>query len=162
MEERATGKTYTIQSRHVIACDGARSSVRKFLNIASNGEDSYETMMTIHFQADLRPVVGKRVGMLHWLMDPVAAGTIIAYDLSGNAVLLSNFDADTHPVHTWNEELCRQVLQAALGRDDVPFDVLSYRPWLLSRKVANTYRAGNVLLYVLSPGSLSRFHILRI
>ncbi len=51
-----------------------------------------ETMMTIHFNADLRPIVGERVGMLHWLFDPLAAGFIIAYDLSGNAVLISNFD----------------------------------------------------------------------
>lgn len=49
-------------------------------------------MMTIHFNANLRPIVGERVGMLHWIMDPEASGFIIAYDLSGNAVLISNFD----------------------------------------------------------------------
>lgn len=48
--------------------------------------------MTIHFNADLRAIVGERVGMLHWIMDPLASGFIIAYDLSGNSVLISNFD----------------------------------------------------------------------
>ena len=51
-----------------------------------------ETMMTIHFNANLRSVVGDRVGMLHWIMDPSVSGFIIAYDLSGDAVLISNFD----------------------------------------------------------------------
>jgi hypothetical protein len=51
-----------------------------------------ETMMTIHFNADLRPVVGDRVGMLHWVMDPETSGFIIGYDLSGNQVLICNFD----------------------------------------------------------------------
>lgn len=51
-----------------------------------------ETMMTIHFSADLRPVVKDRVGMLHWIMDPMARGFIIAYDLGGNQVLIHNFD----------------------------------------------------------------------
>lgn len=51
-----------------------------------------ETMMTIHFNANLRNIVGDMVGMLHWIMDPLASGFIIAYDLSGNAVLISNFD----------------------------------------------------------------------
>jgi hypothetical protein len=51
-----------------------------------------ETMMTIHFNADLRLVVGDRVGMLHWVMDPAASGFVIGYDLSGNQVLISNFD----------------------------------------------------------------------
>lgn len=53
---------------------------------------SDETMMTIHFNANLRPIVGERVGMLHWIMDPEASGFIIAYDLSGDSVLISNFD----------------------------------------------------------------------
>jgi hypothetical protein len=30
--------------------------------------------------------------MLHWVMDPLASGFIIAYNLSDNAVLISNFD----------------------------------------------------------------------
>jgi hypothetical protein len=49
-------------------------------------------MMTIHFNADLRPVVGDRVGMLHWVMDPETSGFIIGYDLSVNQVLIWNFD----------------------------------------------------------------------
>ena len=145
VEERASGHKYQIRSRHVIACDGAKSKVREFLRIESEGEDSYETMMTIHFNANLRPVVGRRVGMLHWIMDPVAAGFIIGYDLNGNQVLISNFDSDKHPVDTWNEELCRSVVASAIGQD-VPFDVLSYRPWILSRKVAKSYRTRNVFL----------------
>jgi len=54
-------------------------------------------MMTIHFNANLRPIVGERVGMLHWIMDPAASGFIIAYDLSGDAVLISNFDVSCLP-----------------------------------------------------------------
>lgn len=49
-------------------------------------------MMTIHFNADIRPVVGDHVGMLHWVIDPEVSGFIIGYDLSGNLVLICNFD----------------------------------------------------------------------
>ena len=52
-------------------------------------------MMTIHFNANLRPVLGDRVGMLHWILDPATSGFIIGYDLSGNQVLISNFDVRT-------------------------------------------------------------------
>lgn len=54
--------------------------------------DVDETMMTIHFSADMRPVVKERVGMLHWITDPACSGFIIAYDVSGTQVLISNFD----------------------------------------------------------------------
>lgn len=57
---------------------------------------SDETMMTIHFSADLRPVVCERQGMLHWILDPACSGFIICYDVRGNQVLISNFDVGLH------------------------------------------------------------------
>lgn len=102
--------------------------------------------MTIHFNADLRPVVGKRVGMLHWITDPGCSGFIIAYDLSGNQVLISNFDPEKYPVASWTEDIARETVRSAIGRDDVPFNVLSYRPWILSRKVSKQYHIGNIFL----------------
>ncbi|KAH8201738.1 hypothetical protein TruAng_004090 [Truncatella angustata] len=102
-------------------------------------------MMTIHFNADLRPVVKDRVGMLHWITDPACSGFIIAYSLSGNQVLISNFDSNKYPAQSWTDELSRNVVSAAIGAD-VPFEILSYRPWVLSRKVATQYRIGNVIL----------------
>ncbi|KAL5000872.1 FAD binding domain-containing protein [Aspergillus recurvatus] len=142
---RASGHEYIVKSSHVVACDGAKSAVRRFLGVESEGEDSYETMMTIHFNADLRPVVGNRVGMLHWIMDPETSGFIIGYDLAGNQVLICNFNPNKHPVESWNEAHCRKVINAAVGKE-IPYDVLSFRPWILSRKVAKEYRVGRVFL----------------
>lgn len=42
VEERTTGHLYTVRSRFVIACDGARSKVRQCIGIESDGEDSCE------------------------------------------------------------------------------------------------------------------------
>ncbi|VUC30478.1 unnamed protein product [Clonostachys rosea] len=131
IEDRSSSTSLQVRSRHVIACDGARSQVRKHLGIESEGEDGYETMMTIHFKADLRAVVGDRVGMLHWITDPACSGFIIAYDLGGNHVLISNFDSEKHPAERWSDDLARSTVCAAIGQD-IPFDILSYRPWILS------------------------------
>jgi len=118
-------------------------------------------MMTIHFNAELRSVVGKQVGMLHWIMDPEVSGFIIGYDLDGNQVLICNFDvsrssyvrlkfltvtqSEKHPVESWDEQHCHKVVTTAIGKS-IPFDVLSWRPWVLSRKVAESYSVGNVFL----------------
>ena len=40
VEERSTKNRYRIRSKHVVACDGARSQVRTCLGIESEGEDS--------------------------------------------------------------------------------------------------------------------------
>ncbi|KAL5356426.1 FAD binding domain-containing protein [Aspergillus floccosus] len=145
IQDRDSNETYKVRSKHVVACDGAKSAVRTFIGIESEGENSYETMMTIHFNADLRPIVKERVGMLHWVVDPLVSGFIIAYDLSGNQVLICNFDSEKWPVASWNEEHCRKVVDAAIGAN-AKYDVLSFRPWILSRKVAKSYRDRRVFL----------------
>ncbi|KAK5686538.1 hypothetical protein LTS10_002658 [Elasticomyces elasticus] len=145
VEERTTKARWDIASRYVLACDGAKSQVRQNLGVETEGEDGYESMMTIHFSADLRPVVGERNGMLHWVMDPACSGFIICYDVRGNQVLISNFDSARHPADTWTEGLARDTVAAAIGQD-IPIEVLSYRPWVLSRKVAKNYQSGNVFL----------------
>lgn len=60
-------------------------SIAKELYVFSVCAD--ETMMTIHINADLCPIV-KRVRILYWVMDPDVSGFIIAYDLSGNKALI--------------------------------------------------------------------------
>lgn len=145
IEERSSRNRYEIISRFVIGCDGRKSQVRAALGVPSDGEDSVEAMMTIHFNANLRPIVGEHVGILHWIFDPEVSGFIIAYDLSGNLVLIHNFDPTVHPVETWTEEHCRNVVDKAIGQK-LDYDVLSFRPWILSRKIARSYGVGNVFL----------------
>jgi 2-polyprenyl-6-methoxyphenol hydroxylase-like FAD-dependent oxidoreductase len=146
IEDRSTGQLHQTKSRHLIACDGRRSKVRELLGIESESEDSDQTMMTIHFNANLRPVVGDRVGMLYWSMDPIAAGFIIGYDLDGTQVHISQVDVKQHPVDLWTEDMCRAKIRGAIGKDDVPFDILSFRPWVFRRQVAVTFQEGNIFL----------------
>ncbi|KAK4866366.1 hypothetical protein LT330_008298 [Penicillium expansum] len=146
IEQRSTGQLHQTKSRHLIACDGRRSKVRELLGIESESEDSDQTMMTIHFNANLRPVVGDRVGMLYWIMDPIAAGFIIGYDLDGIQVHISQVDVEQNPVESWTEDMCRSTIRSAIGKDDVLFDVLSYRPWVFRRQVAVTFQQGNIFL----------------
>lgn len=89
--------------------------------------------MTINLNTNLRFVVGDRPGMLHWIMDPEVFGFTIGYSLGDNLV------------ESWNEELCRKTVTAAIGRP-IPFDILSHRPWILSRKVSKRYQVGNIFL----------------
>ena len=145
IEERSTGNQYEVISRFVIGCDGRKSKVREALDILSDGEDSVEAMMTIHFNADLRPILGERVGILHWIFDPEVSGFVIGYNLSGNLVLIHNFDPETHPSSTWTEAHCRTIVDKAIGQK-MEYDILSFRPWILSRKIARSYRLHNVFL----------------
>lgn len=129
----------------VIACDGAGSRVRKASGITSEGEETADTMMTIHFHADLRPVVGPNTGMLHWILDPVARGFMICYDIEQNHVLIHNIDPNRDPISSFSPDKCMDIVKAAIGQD-IPVDFQCSMPWVLRRKVANQYYRGRVVL----------------
>ncbi|KAH7146880.1 3-propionate hydroxylase [Dactylonectria estremocensis] len=145
IEDRTTGEFYTIRSKHVLACDGARSKVRQALNIQSDGESTTQTLMTIEISCDLTGVVKERRRILYNILDPVAHGVLIAYDLSRKQVLIHNFDTKLQPVESWNEQKCRDLVEVAIG-EKVPLTIDSFRPWVLQRKIASTYRSGNCFL----------------
>ena len=104
-------------------------------------------MMTIHFNAALRPIVGSNVGMLYFIADPVGTGFVVAYDLDGIQVHISQIDTMRIPLETWSTDMCREKIINAIGKN-VPFDVLSCRPWVFRREVATSFQDGNVFLYV--------------
>lgn len=145
VEDTFTGEEMKIESSLVIACDGANSRVRKSVGIQSEGEETADTMMTIHFNADLRRVVGKNTGMLHWILDPEARGFIIAYDIEENHVLIHNIDPERDPIASFDPNRCMDIVKAAIGKD-IPIDFQCSMPWVLRRKVASQYFKGRVVL----------------
>lgn len=42
VEERSTKSTYEVRSKYLIGCDGAKSQIRRWLGVESEGEDSCE------------------------------------------------------------------------------------------------------------------------
>lgn len=42
IEDRSTQRVYTVRCTYLVGCDGAKSAVRRFLGIESEGEDSCE------------------------------------------------------------------------------------------------------------------------
>lgn len=144
LEDTYTGEEATVSSLLIVGADGANSAVRERTGIASEGEQTADVMMTIHFHADLRPVVGANVGMLHWILDPEARGFLIAYDLDCNHVLIHNVAPDD-ALASYTPDKCMRIVRAAIGAD-VPFDFQCSMPWILTRKVAKQYYRGNVVL----------------
>ncbi|KAL3300028.1 FAD binding domain-containing protein [Colletotrichum asianum] len=140
VQEARSGRTWLSSPK---AKTGVRSHSASETPSLTNCPD--ETMMTIHFEANLAPIVRERLGMLHWITDPACSGFIITYDLRGDHVLISNFDSEKYKAESWTQQLARSTVPAAIGQD-VPFEVKSFRPWVLSRKVAKHYRQGRAFL----------------
>jgi 2-polyprenyl-6-methoxyphenol hydroxylase-like FAD-dependent oxidoreductase len=145
LKDRETGKELRLRSRYLIGADGAGSAVRDGLGISMDGPEGLQTNMMIHFEADLRHFVGDRPAILYFLFGPGPNGVLIAYDVGKTWVLMSPCKPDDTP-ESFAEDVCRKLVEAALGASIPQLKIMGARQWVMSAQVARTYRSGNAFL----------------
>ncbi|WP_454805789.1 FAD-dependent oxidoreductase [Paraburkholderia fungorum] len=139
-----TGKQMTIESQYVVACDGATSAIREQLGISMQGRLlSYSVNVLLCIpEFNSSHLMGEAERYLFvgpdgtWGNLTVVDGreiwrlTVLGSEEKMN---LDTFDAGAY-------------VRAALGRDDVPFEVESVVPWRRSEMLAEQFVKGRVLL----------------
>jgi 2-polyprenyl-6-methoxyphenol hydroxylase-like FAD-dependent oxidoreductase len=140
-----SGQELTIRAQYLVGCDGAASSVRQQLGIAMQGNPTLSYSINIFVrcpglleQHDKGPAeryifVGKTGTWANWTV-------VDGYDrwritVIGNEEMmdLSKFDA-------------HGAVRACLGSDDIPFEIISVKPWRRSELIAQRMRKGRVFL----------------
>lgn len=134
--------SYRIDSDYVLACDGANSEARKLLGIGLHGQADVQPCLTIHFEADLRDVVGDRPGMFYWALGAKLPGIFIAYDIDKTWVYLSFMAPEVVP----SAYEARAIVVDALGEDRPDIAIRHVIPWVMTAQVADRFRSGRVFL----------------
>ncbi|HVR53915.1 MAG TPA: FAD-dependent monooxygenase [Pseudorhodoferax sp.] len=137
---------YRLEGAWLLAADGANSAVREHLGIAMDGVPAVRPRITIHFEADLTPLVGQRPAVLYWVLDPAARGTFIAYDMRRTWVFTprdvpERFDRADYP-----DARCRAMVREAIGDAQAEIAIRHVVPWTMAAQVAQRYRAGRCFL----------------
>lgn len=146
LRDVVTGAESRVRSRWVVAADGAGSAVRRSLGIEMIGPGAIRSFIAIHLLADLRGVVAGRPGVLHFVMDPAAAGTFVAHDPAREWVFMKPFDPAQESVADFDEPRCAAIVAAAIGGDDVDFRIAGTGSWVMTAQVASAMRRGRVFL----------------
>jgi 2-polyprenyl-6-methoxyphenol hydroxylase-like FAD-dependent oxidoreductase len=152
----ANNEPVEIRAQYMIACDGAASSIREALGIKMEGNAKMNYSMGILIRSpDLLQHFDKGEAERIIFVGPEGTWgnlTIVDRDNWRITVLGSalRFDMNTFDPHVW--------VKRALGRDDVPYEVVSAIPWRRSELTAERYRSGRVMLvgdsaHVMSPTS---------
>lgn len=141
-----TGEETSVRSAYLLAADGAGSGVRKSLGIEMVGPISLQDFVAIHVLANLRPYVAERLGVLHFVMDPAAAGTFIAHDLDREWVYMVTFDPDTETIADYDTDRCTAIIRTAVGDDDVPLEIVRAGSWRMTAQVAERMSSGRTFL----------------
>jgi len=146
IRDHAGGAVYEVQSRWLIAADGAASPVRKLLGIQPIGPDRLQSFVMIHFEANLRALVGHRPGVLYWTTAPGSIGTFVAHDIDSTWVYMHPWDPDHESVQNYSETACAEIVRRAMGTDAYPFTIRTIRPWTMTAQVAERYRERRIFL----------------
>jgi 2,4-dichlorophenol 6-monooxygenase len=146
IRDRATGTVYEVRSRWLLGADGAVSPVRKSLGIEPIGPDRLQSFVMIHFEANLRPLVGHRPGILYWTTAPGSIGTFIAHDIDSTWVYMQPWDPDHESAEDYTETVCADIVRRAMGTDAHPFTIRTIRTWTMTAQVAERYRERRVFL----------------
>jgi 2,4-dichlorophenol 6-monooxygenase len=135
--------SYHLSAKYLLGADGAASSVRRGVGIELVGPRTLQSFLMVHLGADFRSLVGEKVGVLHFIVDPAAEGTFVSHGHDREWVYMQGWDPETQPVETIDGAA---LVRQALADPDVDLEVLSISTWHMSAQIAERYRHGRVFL----------------
>jgi 2-polyprenyl-6-methoxyphenol hydroxylase-like FAD-dependent oxidoreductase len=140
-----TRRPYEIRAQYLVACDGAASAVRSAAGISQEGDPLLGYSINIFFRCpDL--LRATRMGEAERYLFVGSEGTwgnITVVDGQNNWRLTVLGSKERIDLERFDP---RAMVHRALGRDDVPLELIAVKPWRRSEMIANTYRSGRVFL----------------
>lgn len=135
-----------VEARYLIACDGARSKVRKRLGISCEGEDGIQEAVSVLFRSQ---TLAQRLGTYSAFVninnpETIGNAVIAPVDDEGRAALLGRpkvMDEQPFDMIDWQRQL-----HLALGDPQAEIDLIDTRTWQVAVQIAQTYRAGPIFL----------------
>lgn len=147
VHDLTTGRDYEIRSRFVIGCDGASSSVRRFLGIAMEGPDELENFLSIYADANLRDLVKHQEATLYWITNPRSPGTFIAHDLDNAWVYMCPLRSVGDGSGQIGAAEAEAIFREAGGlNSDIPVTIKNISTWRMTAQVASTFREASMFL----------------
>ena len=139
--ETADGEREELRGTHLVGCEGAHSVVRKQLGIDFEGFAFPDRTMTLSVVFDFGSL--QPYGLRNYILDPVEWANLFKWTDFWRVVLPADVHADSDTL------LDDDVIEAGLQRFHPigePYEVVSKSLYTVHQRVAETFRAGRVLL----------------
>jgi putative polyketide hydroxylase len=138
VRERTSRREYSVRAAYMIAADGSKSSVRQALGIGRTGPGHLRTMRSVLFRAPLEPYLEK--GISQFEVDQADFKAFLTTYGDGRWVLMFMDDVER------DETTLRAGIERAIGRHDLPIEILTTGRWELSALITDRFSVGRVFL----------------
>ena len=138
VRELKDGHEYPIRAEYMIAADGHASPVREAFPIGRQGIGTLQVMRSALFTAPLQEYLESGVSQFE-IEQPDLKAFLTTYQ-DNRWVLMFKDDIDR------NEEQLREGIQKAIGRDDLPIEIITTGRWELSALISNRFKQGRIFL----------------
>ncbi|WUI02843.1 FAD-dependent monooxygenase [Spirillospora sp. NBC_00431] len=138
LRRREDGHEYRLSAQYVVAADGATSPVREALGIGRHGVGPLSVQRSILFRAPLDEYL--QHGVVQFEIEQPDFRAFLTTYSDGRWVLMLSDDVERDDV----EQI--QVVQRAIGRIDIPIELVTTGRWELAALIADRFSAGRVLL----------------
>lgn len=135
----------TVNARYVLAADGAGSRLRKQADIGTDGPGDMGHFINTLFRADYGTHLQDRRAILYHALGEEFFEFFVAVNGS-DLWLMHHFLQPGESAEEFTGERVTETIRLASGLPDVPVEVLGLSPWVMSPKVAKTWRQGRLFL----------------
>jgi len=139
-EIETTDGVREIQAKWIVGADGARSTVRRLMDVEFAGSTWANRFVATNVYCDFAALGYEPA---NFVCDPVYSGVVAQLDLEGLWRLTYQEDASS-PAETFMERLPERY--AAFIPDGVPYRIKAARPYALHQRCADKLRVGRLLL----------------
>lgn len=153
VNDRLTGRTYTIRSKYLFGCDGARSQIMSQLDIPLEKKPGQGLAINLLVQADLEKYMKFRTGNLHWIFQPEVQHPswgwtcilrmVRAWD-QWMFITLPELGFTDFSIRPTEAEYMKRLRQF-IGDDSVDIKILDASKWYINEIVASRYSDGNII-----------------
>jgi len=146
--KKETGETFQIRAKYLLAADGARSPIRKLLEIPVIGKEDLGKFVSIYFKADPYPIAPYRPSAMYFMLGEASFGRIIQSVNCKDEWLMgiklsSEMETNDTDFHT---EYCLQFIRETFEIADLKIEILDIDFWHMRVQIAQHFRKGRVFL----------------